>query len=147
MQFLAVRNEGIDQELFKYLIESLSKSPYYNLLGIELTALGKGKAELEIKAEEKHTNPIGLVHGGVIMSIADAAMGNAIRTMGIIGVTADCSVSFPGSAHFGEKLTARGNVVKAGKSLIFAEATVMAEGRILGHSKSTFFRTGNIELH
>ena len=144
---MSVLNEGIDQALFNYLIESVANTPYYHLLGINLTLLGKGKAELEVQVEKQHTNPMGLVHGGVIMTIADAAMGNAIRSLGLLGVTADCSVSFPGSARLGEKVIARGNVVKAGKNLIFAEAMVLADDRILGHSKSTFFNTGNIELH
>ncbi len=144
---MSVINEDINQELFKYLIESVAKTPYYQLLGINLTLLGKGKAELEVQIEQQHTNPMGLVHGGVIMSIADAAMGNAIRSTGVIGVTADCSVSFPGAARLGEKVIARGNVVKAGKNLIFAQATVFAQDRLLGHCKATFFNTGNIELH
>jgi acyl-CoA thioesterase len=144
---LSIRNEGIDQKLFDYLTGSVANTPFYQLLGINLTMLGEGKAELEVEVEKQHTNPMGLLHGGLIMSIADAAMGNAIRSLGVIGVTADCSVSFPGAAKLGEKLTAKGKVIKAGKNLIFAEATVFAQDRILGHCKSTFFNTGNIELH
>ncbi|NLV22016.1 MAG: PaaI family thioesterase [Syntrophomonadaceae bacterium] len=143
---LSVINDGIDQNLFDYLIQSVSSTPYYRLLGINLTLLGPGKAELEVQAEKQHTNPMGMVHGGLIMSIADAAMGNAIRSLGLIGVTVDCSVSFPGAARLGEKVTARGKVIKAGKNLLFAEATVWAQDRILGHSKSTFYNTGRIEL-
>jgi acyl-CoA thioesterase len=44
-------------------------------------------------------------------------------------------------------ITAKGKVIKAGKNLIFAEATVWAYDRVLGHSKASFFRTGNIEFH
>lgn len=143
---MSVINDGIDQNLFDYLIQSVSSTPYYRLLGINLTLLGPGKAELEVQAEKQHTNPMGMVHGGLIMSIADAAMGNAIRSLGLIGVTVDCSVSFPGAARLGEKVTARGKVIKAGKNLLFAEATVWAQDRILGHSKSTFYNTGRIEL-
>jgi uncharacterized protein (TIGR00369 family) len=144
---LSVVNAGIDVKLFDYLVNSVANTNFYNLLDMNLVSLGPGQAELEVLAEAKHTNPMGLVHGGLIMSIADAAMGNAIRSLGVVGVTADCSVSFPGAARLGEKLTARGHVVKAGKNLLFAEATVWAQDRMLGQSKATFFNTGKIELH
>ncbi|HPF21152.1 MAG TPA: PaaI family thioesterase [Syntrophomonas sp.] len=143
---MPIVNAGISPQLFDYLVKSMTDSPFYKLMEIKITLLGEGQAELEVQAQEKHTNPIGLVHGGLIMSMADAAMGNAIRSIGVIGVTVDCSVSFPGSARLGEKLLARGKVIKAGHKMIFAEATVWAGERILGHSKSTFFNTGKIEL-
>lgn len=144
---MSVINTGIDVKLFDYLVNSVASTNFYNLLDINLVSLGPGQAELEVLAETKHTNPMGLVHGGLIMSIADAAMGNAIRSLGVVGVTADCSVAFPGAARLGENLIARGHVVKAGKNLLFAEATVWAGDRLLGQSKSTFFNTGKIELH
>lgn len=144
---MSIINAGIEPQLFEYLKEAVANSPFYQLLGIKLALLGSGRSELEVQVKKDHTNPIGLVHGGLIMSIADAAMGNAIRSLGIVGVTADCSVAFPGSARMGEIITAKGNVIKTGKNLIFAEATVWAEDRVLGHSKATFFNTGNIEFH
>ncbi len=101
---MPIVNAGISPQLFDYLVKSMTDSPFYKLMEIKITLLGEGQAELEVQAQEKHTNPIGLVHGGLIMSMADAAMGNAIRSIGVIGVTVDCSVSFPGSARLGEKL-------------------------------------------
>ncbi len=143
---MTVINAGIEQKLFAHLIDLAAKTPFYQMVGIRLRLLGPGQAELEVQTENIHTNPIGLVHGGLIMSIADAAMGNAIRSTGVIGVTVDCSVSFPGAARLGEILIARGEVIKTGRKLIFAEATVWAGDRILGHSKATFYNTGNFEL-
>lgn len=144
---MSVVNAGLDQQLFDYINGSVGNHPFYRLLGIKLTLLGSGSAELEVVAAPEHTNLMGFVHGGLIMSIADAAMGNAIRSLGIKGVTADCSVAFPGGARLGEMITAKGKVIKAGKNLIFAEATVWAYDRVLGHSRASFFRTGNIEFH
>lgn len=144
---MSVINAGIEPKLFEYLTGSVANTPFYQLLGINLTSLGPGQAKLEVQTEIPHTNPMGMVHGGLIMAIADAAMGNAIRSKGVVGVTVDCSVSFPSAARLGEKLIAHGRVIKTGQHLLFAEATVWAGDRILGHSKSTFYNTGNIELH
>lgn len=138
-------NNGINEKLFDYIQHSIQKTAYYNLLGIELTLLGAGYAELAVTAGEKHTNPLGKVHGGLVMSIGDAAMGNSIRSLGITGVTADCSVSFPGAAQLGDLITAKGKVTKAGKNLLFAEALVYANDKIIGQSKGTFYKIGDIE--
>lgn len=138
-------NNGINEKLFDYILHSIQKTAFYNLLGIELTVLGSGCAELAVTAGEKHTNPMGKVHGGLIMSIADAAMGNSIRSLGITAVTADCSVSFPGAAQLGDIITVKGKVTKAGKNLLFAEAQVYANDKIIGQSKGTFYKIGDIE--
>lgn len=139
-------NAGINARLFDYILHSIQKTAYYKLLGIELTLLAPGEAELTVQAGEKHTNPMGKVHGGLIMSIADAAMGNAIRSLGITAVTADCSVSFPGAAQLGDRVTAKGMVNKSGKNLVFAEAQVYANEKMIGQSKGTFYKIGDIEL-
>jgi len=101
-------NLGIDPALFAYICQSVENTPFYKLIGIQLTALGPGEAEIQLKAAPQHTNPLGLLHGGVLMSIADAAMGNAIRSLGIKGVTADCSISFLASASLDGLLLAKG---------------------------------------
>jgi len=139
-------NTGVEEPLFNYILHSIRKTAYYQLLGIELTLLGPGYAELSVRAGETHTNPLGKIHGGLIMSIADAAMGNAIRSLGITGVTSDCSVAFPGAAQLGDLITARGKVVKAGRNLLFAEALVYANDKLIGQSKGTFYKIGDIEF-
>ena len=79
-------NGGIDQRLFDYLScipwgkRPLPSSGFGNWY-VCLPAVWN----LEVLTEEKHCNPLGLLHGGLIMSIADAAMGNAIRSWGLPG--------------------------------------------------------------
>lgn len=140
-----IQNLGVDEKLFAYITNSVSHTPYYNLVKIKLTALGPGKAEFEISPDTQHTNPMGLIHGGVIMSIADAAMGNAIRSLGIKGVTVDCSTSFIASASLSEPLVARGQVVKAGSKLVFTRAEVLSNGKIVADAKATFANMGVID--
>lgn len=50
-------------------------------LGFKLTEVGPGTATMEIVADtQKHANPMGTVHGGVLCDIADAAIGTAHAT-------------------------------------------------------------------
>ena len=50
-------------------------------LGFKLIEVGPGTAAMEILADtEKHANPMGTIHGGVLCDIADAAIGTAHAT-------------------------------------------------------------------
>jgi uncharacterized protein (TIGR00369 family) len=139
-----VKNLGVEKSLFDYICHTVEQTPFYQMIGIRLSALGVGEAEFELESALQHTNPIGLIHGGVLMSMADAAMGNAIRSLGIKGVTTDCSTSFISSAPLHGLLVARGMVVKAGKRLVFARAEVVHDGKIVADVKGTFANVGTI---
>jgi uncharacterized protein (TIGR00369 family) len=50
-------------------------------LGFKLIEVGKGTATIELLTDtEKHANPMGTLHGGVLCDIADAAIGTAHAT-------------------------------------------------------------------
>lgn len=143
---MKAENAGIDQKLFDYIAKSLENTPFYNLLGVKLIRLDQGMSEMAVNINIKHTNPLGFVHGGLIMSLADAAMGNAIRSLGINGVTVDCSTALISAAQVGELVTARGKVLKAGKSMVFTEANIWTGERLLASAKGTFYKTGEMLL-
>ncbi len=49
-------------------------------LGFKLIEVGPGTATMEIVVDtDKHANPMGTIHGGVLCDIADAAIGTAQR--------------------------------------------------------------------
>ncbi len=139
------KNLGIDEKIFNYIITTGEESPFYTLLGISISALGPGYAELSTITRRDHANPLGTVHGGMLLTIADGAMGNAIRSLGIRGVTVDCSTAMISAAPFGEKIIARGRVLKAGRNLIFAESQVFAGEKLLADTRGTFYKTSDID--
>jgi len=138
-------NQGLEENLFNYLVHSIEHTPYYQLLGVKIRLLGPGVADLEVEVSGQHTNPLGAVHGGLYMSLVDAAMGNAIRSLGIKAVTVDCTTSMISGASVGETIKARGTLEKVGKNLIFASARVTTGEKILASSRGTFFRVGEID--
>lgn len=141
-----VQNADLEEKLFNYIKGSVDSTPFYNLLGIKLLKLGRGIAELSVTPEDQHSNPIGLIHGGLVMSLADAAMGNAIRSTGIKAVTVDCSTGFLSAAEVGETVVAKGKVLKVGRKIIFAEAKVWAGEKLLADARGTFYKTGEINI-
>lgn len=52
--------------------------PFAALLGMRVKSIGEGRARFEPAVEAKHLDPNGMLHGGVIYSIADSAMGSAL---------------------------------------------------------------------
>lgn len=141
---MGIINQGIQEELFSYLCHSVAESPYYLLLGINLREIGQGWAKLEVEPQDRHTNPLGLIHGGLVMSLIDAAMGNAVRSLGVKGVTVDCQTSFFSPAGRGINLLARGEVQKIGNNLAFTRADVYSDDKIVAQGNGTFYIVGSV---
>src|SRR6476661_7373553 len=84
-------------------------------LGATVTDSGDGTATLEFEATEEHLNPAGTVHGGVLATLVDTAMGTAIRS-----TTDDARIR------------------TRGEHLTVCEADVDQDGRNLVHAVATF---------
>ncbi|MEA2930491.1 MAG: hypothetical protein QOG38_2919 [Hyphomicrobiales bacterium] len=54
--------------------------PIAETLGFDLVSAEKGTATFEVVPELKHYNPIGVVHGGLAMTVLDSALGCAVMT-------------------------------------------------------------------
>ncbi len=138
-------NQGIDEKLFAYLLKSIWEAPFYKLLDIELVSIAPGQAAFAMEARPEHTNSIGLIQGGLVSSLADTAMGIAVRSLGVNAVTVDLSIGFTGSARLGDNLRAEGKVVKAGREIYFAETRVTAGERLIAYCKGTFYKIGELD--
>jgi uncharacterized protein (TIGR00369 family) len=53
---------------------------FRELVGTELASTGEGRAVVEVHADEHHLNPGGTVHGGVVYTLVDVSMAEALRT-------------------------------------------------------------------
>jgi uncharacterized protein (TIGR00369 family) len=54
--------------------------PVADFLGMRLVSQGDGRARVTLEAIEKHANPMGTLHGGILCDLADAAMGVAFAS-------------------------------------------------------------------
>lgn len=83
-----------------------------------------------VLATAEHINPAGVVHGGLLTTLADHAL-SAIAWEAIgrrACVTVQLDTHFLASAREGQFLEARGRVVRATASLVFMQGHVMAAG-------------------
>ena len=76
--------------------------------------------------ESKNCNAGGNVHGGAVMTFADYALFMIAGGMdaSVHGVTVTCNVEFVGGAEPGKLLTARGEVIRAGFSMVFVRGII-----------------------
>ena len=102
--------------------------------GMHLTELGDGWARGELQLEERHRNPMGIVHGGVYCTMMDQVAGTAACTRGSICRTVNCEVRFLAPAQ-GRHLISHAEAVRMGRNIAVirawvedTEGTVCAEG-------------------
>lgn len=109
-------------------------------LGARIAEAEPGRVVLELVAGPQHRHGGGVVQGGVITQIADAAMGMSLATFqpdGIWNTTVELKINFIRPAIEG-RLRAVGRVIEMGPSLLFSEADVFDErGRLIASASST----------
>jgi len=104
----------------------LEKQMFMKLVGMQLSSISEGNVEVQLEIGDEHQQQNGLIHGGVITTAADVAMGFA--AMSLVGeddlvVTGEIKVSFlnPGT---GNRLVSEGIVLKPGRRVNFCEAQI-----------------------
>lgn len=82
------------------------------------------------RAEAKHMNGGGFMHGGCAMTFADFSLFVIARDVidGSRTVTATFNGELVGTARPGELVECRGEVVKAGRSMVFVRGLITAPG-------------------
>ncbi len=92
-----------------------------------------GRMRCAFRAEEKHMNLGGRMHGGCLMTFADIALfQTAYQEMeGKNGVTVQLDSTLIDGGYVGELIEATGEVVRAGGSLIFVRGQITTGDRTL----------------
>ena len=124
----------------KWISGELPLPPIAQLIGFRPIAFDNGEVVLEFEAAEKHTNPMGTLHGGVLCDVADLAMGMAFAATledDESFTTLELKINFLRPV-FKEKLLAYGRVVKRGKSVGMVECDVKnSAGALVAKVSST----------
>jgi len=115
--------------------------PIAQTLGLGLVSLAPGQAVAEYRVDlERHANPMGTVHGGVLCDLADLAMGvvyGGTLQEGESFTTVELTINFLRPV-FGGTLRATARLVHGGRSLGLIECDIMDErGRLVARAKST----------
>jgi acyl-coenzyme A thioesterase 13 len=98
-------------------------SPFLETIGPLYSAGSGASLAIGLRVQEKHTNARGTLHGGVLASIPDIALGYGLATSTsppTSMVTANLSVDFAGSAQVGAWIETTLDIQKVGARMAFA---------------------------
>jgi uncharacterized protein (TIGR00369 family) len=115
---------------------------YADMLGMRLGADAESPdgrdSIVRLEAGDQHLNIAGTVHGGVIASMIDTAMGRAVRSVTEeTTATSQLTVTFLDPAKPGP-LVATARVTKQGSMLTIVEAEVEQDDKPIAHALATF---------
>lgn len=105
---------------------SFARQAFVNTIGASLAHVGVGEVDIALPRNDALAQQYGYVHGGVLISIADAAAGYAALTVTALGagvLTAELKVNFLRPAQ-GDMQVARGRIIKPGKTLTICQSDV-----------------------
>jgi len=116
--------------------------PAVELVGIELIAVGDGHVEMALIPAEYMYNTIGCVHGGILATLLDSAMGCSVLSLldaNTGHTTLDLHVNFVRAATIDAgRLIAAGDVIHRGSRIATASGKVTdADGRLYAHATTT----------
>jgi uncharacterized protein (TIGR00369 family) len=107
---------------------SFARQAVMTLIGAVMTRVEPGRCTIELPVREDLTQQHGFVHGGVVGMIADSAGGYAAFTLmpaDASVLTVEYKINMLAPAR-GERLVARGEVLKPGRTLSIVRADVVA---------------------
>jgi uncharacterized protein (TIGR00369 family) len=96
-------------------------------IGFRLAEIARGRCLVEFDAEERHQNPMGTLHGGVLCDIADAAMGMAYAselTATESFTTIELKINFLRPFWTG-RLLAEGTVLRKGRAFGLLQCRIL----------------------
>jgi len=124
----------------KMIAGELPPAPMAGLIGLRLVAIEPGRARFELDADQRHHNPMGTLHGGILCDIADSAMGMAYASTlgeGETFTTLELKINFLRPIR-SACLIAEGVIVQQGRTAGMAECLVTDEnGRLIAKATST----------
>ena len=130
----------INPEFIAALQQSVRTAPYPELIGMVIADLRFDSCRIELDLGERHLQPFGIVHGGVIATLIDtatfwAAFMRLPEEAGLVNV--DLKLNYLKAVANGT-LRAEGYCLRAGRQISYAEAKVFdGKDELVAHGTST----------
>jgi uncharacterized protein (TIGR00369 family) len=129
-------------ELMKGMMEGrIPRAPISEIVPMKPMEVASGYIKFSARADKRHTNPLGGVHGGFAATVLDSATGCAIHTMLEAGVgygTVDFNIKMLKPVPLEKELVAEGRVIHLSKKIGVSEGTLKdADGNLYAHATAT----------
>jgi uncharacterized protein (TIGR00369 family) len=128
---------------------SFAKQGLMQLFGANITRIAPGQVEISLAPKPELSQQHGFVHGGALTAIADSAAGYAALSLmpanrGVL--TTEMKINFlaPGA---GDRILARGKVLKAGRTLTLVQTEIFTvtagQEKLIAFLTATFMSIEN----
>lgn len=126
---MTLRFEPLDPDFAERGRRSFARATMLATIGAELARIECGAVDLALPVAAHIRQQHGFVHAGAVATLADTACGYAALTLmpagaGVLTVEFKMNMMAPAT---GDRLVARGRVVKAGRTLVVTQAEIVAE--------------------
>src|SRR5438093_6981774 len=112
-------------------------------LGIEIIEIKDGYSKIQMHLKKEMLNGFGVLHGGIIFSLADSAFAFACNNRNNLSVALDVSISFNKSVGVADTLIAEATEIHNGKSTgLYLVSVTSQHNEQIALFKGTCFRTG-----
>ena len=122
------------------VIEFCHDNSVIDYLGVDIVPTSDGGARLELEVEEQHSNPYNILHGGVLTTMADTAMGAACLMRNKKVVTVSLTLEFMHPVHLGTRIVTDAKVINEGRQILICECNLLdSNGKLFAKAHATFF--------
>ena len=83
----------------------------------------------------------GIVHGGIVATILDAAMTQCLLRNGVVAVTGQMQIEYESPLRSGEKATVYAAIARSRPPLYLLSAEVLQDGAVAARAMAKFMRT------
>jgi acyl-CoA thioesterase len=123
--------------------EIIAGDAYAEYLGAELLDIKPGWAKVGLRLNGNHVNFLGMIHGGVIFSLADVAFGAAANSFGTRAMALTVGIDFLAAAKPDDELTAEVELItRAGKMGYYRMMVTGAGGETIARCHGWAYHTG-----
>lgn len=130
-------------ELQQQIIRFYHHNHFVEYMRVQVQPLPSGEVRLELPIDEIHTNLYGIAHGGVLMTMADTAMGAACLACNKKVVTVSLTTNFLHAVPLTTKVITTAKVLHDGRHTMTCECELKSEeDKIFAKAQGTFYVLG-----
>ena len=121
-------HEAVDPDFKRRVWDSFARQTFMGFIGAELAEVRPGFCEIRLPYRKELSQQHGFFHGGVVGTLADNVAGYSSYSLAGAGdsvLTVEYKLNLLAPAR-GDLLIARGDVIRAGRTLVIARSDVFA---------------------
>lgn len=124
----------------KNLEKFYENDPFIRFLDFRIACIQKEQVDLEVHLKKEYANALNIVHGGLLMTLADTAMGAACMSCNKKVVTLDINFNFIKAVAINGAIVAKARVLHDGRRTMVTEAEILDKNNSLcAKARGTFF--------